>query len=71
MLSSEIDLGMNDARIDLTVPPNFQNRITETIRIADTDAGGHFTNTALAAYVKSNRVGRSRSVMFDRAPGER
>ena len=62
---------MNDASIDLTDPANFQHWITETIRIADTDAGGHINNTALAAYVKSNRVARLRSAMFDRAPGER
>ena len=62
---------MNDASIDLTDPANFQHWITETIRIADTDAGGHINNTALAAYVKSNRVARLRSAMFDLAPGER
>ena len=62
---------MNDASIDLTDPANFQHWITETIRIADTDAGGHINNTALAAYVKSNRVARLRSAMFDRAPSER
>ena len=62
---------MNDASIDLTDPANFQHWTTETIRIADTDAGGHINNTALAAYVKSNRVSRLRSAMFDRAPGER
>ena len=62
---------MNDASINLTDPANFQHRITETIRIADTDADGHINNTALAAYVKSDRVARLRSAMFDRAPGER
>ena len=62
---------MNDASIDLTDLANFQHWITETIRIADTDAGGHINNTALAAYLKSNRVARLRSAMFDRAPGER
>ena len=62
---------MNDASIDLTDPANFQHWITETIRIADTDAGGHINNTALAAYVKSNRVSRLRSAMFGRAPSER
>ena len=62
---------MNDASIDLTDPANFQHWITETIRIDNTDAGGHINNAALAAYLKSNRVGRLRSAMFDRAPGER
>ena len=71
MLSSEIDLGGNYATIDLTDPPNLQHWITETIRIADTDAGGHINNTALAAYVKSNRVAQLLSAMFDRAPSER
>ena len=54
---------MNNASIDLTDP--------ETIRIADTDSGGHINNTALVAYKKSNPVARLRSAMFDRAPGER
>ena len=61
---------MNDANIGLTDLANFQHWITETIRIADTDAGGHINNTALVAYVKSNPVARLRSAMFDRAPGE-
>ena len=62
---------MNDASIDLTDPADFQHWITEKIRIADTDAGGHINSTALAAYVTSGRVARLRSAMFDRAPGER
>ena len=62
---------MNDASTDLTDPPNFQHWITQTIRIADIDAGSHITNAGLAAYVKSNRVGRLRSATFDRALGER
>ncbi len=44
-----MDLRMNDASIDFTNPANFQYWITETIRIADTDAGGYINNTALAA----------------------
>ena len=62
---------MNEASSGFTKSANFQHWITETIRIADTDAGGHINNTALAAYVKSNRVARLRSAMFDHAPGER
>ena len=62
---------MNDASIDLTDPANFQHWITETIPIADADAGGRINNTALAAYVKSGRVARLRSAMFDRPPDER
>ena len=45
--------------------------MTETIRIADTDAGGHINNTTLAAHVKCGRVVRLRSAMFGRAPGKR
>ena len=71
MLSSEIDLRIDDASINLTDPANFQHWITESIQITDTGAGGHINNTALAAYVKSNRVARLRSAMFDCAPGER
>ena len=62
---------MNDASIGLTDSANFQHWITETIPIADADAGGRINNTALAAYVKINRVARLRSTMLDRAPGER
>ena len=62
---------MNDASISLTDSANFQHWTTVSIRIADADPGGHINNTALAAYVKSNRVARLRPAMFDRAPGER
>lgn len=43
---------MNDVSIGLTDSANFQYSITETIPIADADAGGRINNTALAAYVK-------------------
>ena len=62
---------MNDVSIDLTGPANLQIWITETIRMANTDASGHINNTALAAYVKSNRMARFLSAMFDRAHGKR
>ena len=52
MLSSKIDSRMNDASIGLTDSANFHHWITETIPIADADAGGRINNTALAAYVK-------------------
>ncbi len=62
---------MSGDEIDLTDPSGFSSWVTENIRIADTDAGGHINNTALAAYVESGRVARLRQAMFNRNPGER
>jgi len=45
--------------------------ITNNIRIADTDAGGHINNTILEAYVGNGRVARLRLETFNRARGKR
>ncbi|MDP6832574.1 MAG: acyl-CoA thioesterase [Alphaproteobacteria bacterium] len=62
---------MTDSDVDLTDPASFEYWITENVRIADTDMGGHINNTALAAYVESGRVSRLRTAMQQRSGGER
>ena len=64
MTGAEVDFDPAD-------PASFESWVTENIRIADADAGGHINNTALAAYVESGRVARLRAAMWDRNPGER
>ena len=57
--------------IDLTDPDSFAYWVSENIRIADTDMGGHINNTAIAGYVESGRVARLRAAMNRRGADER
>ncbi|MDP6343370.1 MAG: thioesterase family protein [Alphaproteobacteria bacterium] len=57
--------------IDLTDPDGFSYWVTENIRIADTDAGGHVNNTAYAAYAESGRVSVLRRLMSERGTADR
>ncbi|MDP7548411.1 MAG: acyl-CoA thioesterase, partial [Alphaproteobacteria bacterium] len=63
--------GTTDHTVDLTDPANFEFWVSENIRIADTDMGGHINNTAIAAYVESGRVARLRTAMDLRGADER
>jgi acyl-CoA thioester hydrolase len=57
--------------VDLTDPTSFEFWVSENIRVADTDAGGHINNTAYAAYVESGRVAHLHRAMAQRGPEER
>ncbi|MBC8241368.1 MAG: acyl-CoA thioesterase [Alphaproteobacteria bacterium] len=65
------DAAGKDEGVDLTDPANFEFWVSENIRIADTDMGGHINNTAIAGYVESGRVARLRAAMDLRGVDER